>query len=63
MTNTLLIELKDQKALGLLKELEQLDLIKLLDDSVIETQKKASFAAIKLDTKGQTFNRQEANER
>ena len=42
MDNTMLIQLTNQKALGILHELEELKLIKVLKDNVTPTRQKLS---------------------
>ena len=42
MENTLLIELTNQKAMGLLREMEELDLIKVVKDSMASSKPRLS---------------------
>ncbi|AEE52816.1 hypothetical protein [Haliscomenobacter hydrossis] len=64
---TVTIEVFDLHALNLLRELEQLKVIRFVpitEDEpkrLVPEQKK--FTAIRLDTRGFKFNREEANER
>ncbi len=63
------IELLDDKALRLLRDLEQLKLIRLIrrESAGIsipsDPKPKKTFNATRLDTRGFKFNREEANER
>ena len=64
---TVTIEVFDLHALNLLRELEQLKVIRFVP--IIEEEPKQpmpeqkKFTAIRLDTRGFKFNREEANER
>ena len=63
---TITIEVFDNHALNLLKELEELKVIRLITggDKKPKAEKgKKQFKAINLDTRGFKFNREEANER
>lgn len=63
------IELLDDKALRLLRDLEQLKLIRLIrrENAGVpipsDPKPKKSFNATSLDTRGFKFNREDANER
>ena len=60
------VEILDNHALNLLRELEQMKLIRLSARNGKEQKliaKKKEFKAIRLDTRGFKFNREEANER
>lgn len=67
---TITVELLNEKTLALLRDLEQLSLLRVLGTTagsknkakpIRKTAKK--FAAVQLDTRGFKFNREEANER
>lgn len=63
---TITIEVFDNHALNLLKELEELKIIRLVSRSDKKQKvvvKKKEFKAVKLDTREFKFNREEANER
>ena len=63
---TVTVEILDKHALNLLKELEQMQVIRLLQQTVKSTTsniKKKEFKATRLDTTGFKFDRDEANER
>jgi hypothetical protein len=63
---TITIEIIDNHALNLLKELEKLKIIRLIkqgDKEIAVAVQKKEFKAIQLDTRGFKFNREEANER
>lgn len=64
---TITIEVFDLHALNLLRELEQLNVIRFVAQPNNETDpnlpEHREFSAISLDTKGYKFNREEANER
>jgi hypothetical protein len=63
---TITVEILDNHALNVLRELEQMRVIRLLPQqtkSVTVTRKKKEFKATRLDTRGFKFNREEANER
>lgn len=60
------VEILDNHALNVLRELEQMRVIRLSrqqEKPVIKTAKKKEFKATRLDTRGFKFNREEANER
>lgn len=59
------IEIFDSKVLNILRELEQMRTIRLIPQTkpAISIAKKKEFNAIRLDTRGFKFNREEANER
>lgn len=63
------IELLDDKALRLLRDLEHLNLIRLIRREKVEAsipsdpKPKKVFNAVRIDTRGFKFNREEANER
>jgi hypothetical protein len=58
MDNTMLIQVTNQKALGLLHELEELHLIKVLQDNIAPTQQKLSdkYKGIITKEQGQKLN-------
>ena len=63
---TYTVEILDDHALNLLRELEQMKVIRLSAQNKKEqksTARKKEFKAIGLDTRGFKFNREEANER
>jgi hypothetical protein len=64
---TITIEVFDLHALNLLRELEQLKVIRFVpvaaDESKQPMLEQKKFTAISLDTRGFKFNREEANER
>jgi hypothetical protein len=64
---TITIEVFDLHALNLLRELEQLKVIRFVpvaaDESKQPMPEQKKFTAISLDTRGFKFNREEANER
>ncbi|AEE53533.1 hypothetical protein [Haliscomenobacter hydrossis] len=64
---TITIEVFDLHALNLLRELEQLKVIRFVPQIEIDAEqpmlKQKEFKAISLDTQGFKFNRDEANER
>ena len=63
---TFTVEILDNHALNVLRELEQMRVLRLLQHqpkpSAAKTRKK-EFKATRLDTRGFKFNREEANER
>ncbi len=63
---TVTLEILNDKALNLLRDLEQLQLLRFLKDShktAKSAKKKATFDAISIDTRGFKFDRDAANER
>lgn len=63
---TVTLEILNDKAINLLRNLEQLKLLRFRNDSLQASEhskKKATFNAVTLDTKGYKFDRDEANER
>jgi hypothetical protein len=63
---TFTIEVFDNHALNLLRELEKMNIIRLIQQGEKQSATKPlkkEFKAIKLDTRGFKFNREEANER
>ncbi len=67
---TYTVELKNEHALRLLEELEQLGVLTIQEKgdqgtpaSAVRTPIQRTFDAIQLDTRGFKFNRDEANER
>lgn len=63
---TVTVEILDQHALNLLRELERMHVIRLSSTQAKPVRAKASkkeFKAIHIDTRGFKFNREEANER
>lgn len=64
---TVTIEVFDLHALNLLRELEQLKVIRFVPITEEEPKQpmpeQKTFTAIRLDTRGFKFNREEANER
>ena len=65
---TYTVEILDDHALNLLRELEQMKVIRLSaqhqkEQQSTATTRKKEFKAIRLDTQGFKFNREEANER
>lgn len=63
---TYTVEILDSHALNLLRELEQMKVIRLSSQNKKEqklTARKKEFKTIHLDTRGFKFNREEANER
>lgn len=63
---TFTVEILDNHALNVLRELEQMHVIRLLHQQAkppATTAKKKEFKATRLDTRGFKFNREEANER
>ncbi|MFN4255224.1 MAG: hypothetical protein ACK4Q5_09485 [Saprospiraceae bacterium] len=67
---TITVELLNEKTLALLRDLEQLSLLRVLSTnagskSKVRPVRRAAkkFTAVQLDTHGFKFNRQEANER
>lgn len=64
---TVTIEVFDLHALNLLRELEQLKVIRFVPITEEEPKQpmpeQKKFTAIRLDTRGFKFNREEANER
>ncbi len=65
---TFTVEILNEHALNLLRELEEMRVIRLFyqrDQNAATTNggKKKEFKAIRLDTRGLKFNREEANER
>ncbi len=66
MTMTFTVEILDKHALNVLRELEQMRVIRLLHQQAkpaIAATGKKEFKATRLDTRGFKFNREEANER
>ncbi len=62
---TITVEILNEHAMNLLRELEQLKIIRLSQintDGKLKLRKK-EFKAIQLDTRGFKFNREEANDR
>lgn len=60
------VEILDSHALKLLQELEALKIVRLLPQKLKQTDKESAqkvFTAIRIDTRGFKFNREEANER
>ena len=62
---TFTVEILNEHAINLLRELEQMQVIRLyqINGGSRSKSKKKEFKAIKLDTTGFRFNREEANER
>lgn len=63
---TVTLEILNDKAINLLRDLEQLKLLRFRKDSQQASEyskKKATFNAVRLDTTGYKFDRDEANER
>lgn len=64
---TVTIEVFDLHALNLLRELEQLKVIRFVpiaeEEPKLPMPEQKKFTAIRLDTRGFKFNREEANER
>lgn len=65
---TVTLDILNDHAFNLLKDLEKLKVIRLRRDNTnktdtIEAKKKVSFRALSIDTKKLHFNRDEANER
>lgn len=64
---TYLLEIKKDYALPLLEVLQQQDAIELRETPALsdarEAARKIDFSLLQLDTRGFTFNREEANER
>ena len=63
---TFTVEILDNHALNVLRELEQMHVIRLSRQQVkssVTTTGKKEFKATRLDTRGFKFNREEANER
>ena len=61
---TYTVEILNEHALNLLQELERLHIIRLKANGADQTtSKKKEFTAIRLNTRGFKFNREEANER
>lgn len=63
---TVTIEVFDLHAFNLLRELEQLKVIRFVpiveEETKLPTPGQKKFTAIRLDTRGFKFNREEANE-
>jgi len=64
---TVTLEILNDKAMNLLRDLEQLKLLRFRKDSQQASKhakkKKATFDAVAIDTTGFKFDRDEANER
>jgi hypothetical protein len=60
---TVTIEILNDTALGFLKNLEQLQVIRMIKPESKKLTKKKKFVATSIDTRGFKFNRDEANER
>lgn len=64
---TVTLDILDDKAFNLLKDLEKLKVIRLRKDTKLSDDKsiskKVSFNALSIDTRNFKFNRNEANER
>lgn len=65
---TVTLDILNDHAYNLLKDLEKLKVIRLRKDNaqktdIVEAKKKVSFRALSIDTKKLHFNREEANER
>jgi len=63
---TVTLEILNDKAMNLLRDLEQLKLLRFRKDSQQNSKhvkKKVTFNAIAINTSGFKFNRDEANER
>jgi len=63
---TLTVEILNHHALMLLRQLEQMKAIRLVPyrgNGKVSVAPKKEFKAIRLDTRGFKFNREEANER
>ncbi|SKB51914.1 hypothetical protein SAMN05660226_01843 [Parapedobacter luteus] len=63
---TVTLEILNDKAMSLLRDLEQLKLLRFRKDSQQATKqakKKVTFDAVAIDTTGFKFDRDEANER
>lgn len=63
---TVTLEILNEKAMNLLRDLEQLKLLRFRKDSQKSSKhakKKVTFDAIAIDTTGFKFDRDEANER
>lgn len=58
---TVIVELKKDHAIDILDALQKMDIIKIVTD--LKKKSVKSFDAVKLNTKGFKFNRDEANER
>ncbi len=63
---TVTLEILNDKALNLLRDLEQLKVLRVRKDSqksTATTHKQVTFDAVAIDTTGYKFDRNEANER
>ena len=63
---TVTLEILNEKAMNLLRDLEQLKLLRFRKDSQRssrQAKKKVTFDAVAIDTTGFKFDREEANER
>jgi hypothetical protein len=60
---TLTVTLQNEHARRLLEELQALGVLTISASSVAVPRPPATFNALKLDTRGFKFNREEANER